>query len=204
ADPSSSAFPMVAALLCEGSEIRMPNIGLNETRTGLFTTLQEMGGDVVIENQRVEGGEPVGDIVVRASQLKGINVPAERAPSMIDEYPVLAIAAAFAEGKTEMRGIGELRVKESDRLAAVVAGLRANGVTVEDGDDWMIVHGTGGQIKGGGLVETHHDHRIAMSFLVMGLVSQEPVSIVDGSAIETSFPVFYELMTGLGAKIEVA
>ncbi|MTI11377.1 3-phosphoshikimate 1-carboxyvinyltransferase [Curvivirga aplysinae] len=203
-DPSSSAFPMVAALLTEGSEIQMPNIGLNETRTGLFTTLREMGGEVIIENERIAGGEPVGDITVRSSNLKGIVVPPERAPSMIDEYPVLAVAAAFAEGKTEMRGVEELRVKESDRLSAVVAGLRANGVEVEEGEDWMVVHGTGGKIPGGGMVECFHDHRMAMSFLIMGLVSEQPVTVEDGSPIETSFPIFRDLMTGLGAKIEDA
>ncbi len=203
-DPSSSAFPMVAALLTTGSEIKMSNIGMNETRTGLFATLLDMGGAVIVENERIEGGEPVADLIVRSSNLKGIIVPPTRAPSMIDEYPVLAVAAAFAEGKTEMRGIGELRVKESDRLSAVVAGLRANGVQVEDGDDWMIVHGTGGKIPGGGFVETFHDHRIAMSFLVMGLVSDKPVTVEDGTPIDTSFPAFRTLMADLGATIKDA
>ena len=201
-DPSSAAFPMVAATLVEGSEVSLPGICLNPTRTGLFACLKEMGADLSIENERVEGGEPVGDIAIKASALKGIEVPPERAPSMIDEYPVLAIAAAHAEGETLMTGIGELRVKESDRLATVVAGLRANGVTVEDGEDWMKVTGTGGAIPGGGMVETHFDHRIAMSFLVLGLAAQNPVSVDDGTAIATSFPDFLDIMTGLGAELE--
>ncbi len=201
ADPSSAAFPAVAAALVPGSEVTLPAVGMNETRTGLFATLQEMGADVTFANEAIEGGEPIADIIVKGGKLKGIEVPAERAPSMIDEYPVLAVAAAFAEGKTVMTGIGELRVKESDRLEAVASGLRANGITVETGDDWMIVHGTGGKIPGGGTVVTHLDHRIAMSFLVMGLVAETPVTVDDGEPIETSFPGFVELINGLGGKI---
>jgi len=205
ADPSSAGFPVVAALIAAGSELSLPSVGLNETRTGLYTSLQEMGADIVIANRRDEGGEPVGDFTVKASALKGIEVPPERAPSMIDEYPILAVAAAYAEGKTVMRGIHELRVKESDRLAAVAALLRENGVTVEDGEDWMIVHGMGGPggkgVPGGGTVETHLDHRIAMSALVLGHAAQNPVRIDDGNAIGTSFPGFIDLMNGIGADI---
>ena len=217
ADPSSAGFPVVAALIADGSEIFLPNVGLNETRTGLYTTLIEMGAEITIANRRDEGGEPVGDFTVKASALKGIEVPPERAPSMIDEYPILAVAAAYAEGKTVMRGIHELRVKESDRLAAVAALLRENGVTVEDGEDWIVVHGTGqggtgqggtgkgaagkGGVPGGGTVETHLDHRIAMSALVLGHAAQNPVRIDDGNAIGTSFPGFVDLMNGLGADI---
>ncbi|MEQ9489502.1 MAG: 3-phosphoshikimate 1-carboxyvinyltransferase [Alphaproteobacteria bacterium] len=200
-DPSSAAFPMVAAALVDGSDVSLPGICLNPTRTGLMTCLQEMGADLAIGNERVEGGEPVGDIVIRAGSLKGVEVPPDRAPSMIDEYPILAVAAAQAEGETLMTGIGELRVKESDRLAAVVAGLRANGVTVADGEDWMKITGTGGAIPGGGVVETHFDHRIAMSFLIMGLAARKPVTVDDGSAIATSFPDFLNIMTGLGADM---
>lgn len=201
ADPSSAGFPVVAALIAAGSELHLPNVGLNETRTGLYTTLMEMGADITIANRRDEGGEPVGDFTVKASALKGIEVPPDRAPSMIDEYPILAVAAAYAEGKTVMRGVGELRVKESDRLAAVAALLRENGVTVEDGEDWMIVHGTGGKVLGGGTVETHLDHRIAMSALVLGHAAQNPVTIDDGAAIGTSFPGFVDLMNRLGTNI---
>ncbi|RED46113.1 3-phosphoshikimate 1-carboxyvinyltransferase [Aestuariispira insulae] len=200
-DPSSAAFPAVAAAITPGSEVVLPAIGMNPTRSGIFQTLKDMGADLTLSNERIEGGEPVADITIRHAQLTGIEVPEERAPSMIDEYPVLAVAAAQASGKTVMRGIGELRVKESDRLAVVAEGLRANGITVEEGEDWMIVHGTGGKIPGGGTVTTHLDHRISMSFLVMGLVSEKPVTIDDGQPIETSFPNFLELMTGLGADI---
>ena len=200
-DPSSAAFPAVAAAITPGSKIHMPTIGMNPTRSGIFQTLEDMGAKVTYSNERIEGGEPVADITIEYSALNGIEVPEERAPSMIDEYPVLAVAAAQATGKTTMRGIGELRVKESDRLAVVADGLRANGIKVEEGDDWMIVHGTGGQIPGGGTVKTHLDHRIAMSFLVMGLVSEKPVTVDDGSPIETSFPNFLDLMASIGAKI---
>lgn len=204
ADPSSAAFPMVAALITPDAEVVIENVMLNPTRTGLMTTLQEMGGDLTLTNQRTEGGEELADIVVKSSQLKGITVPAERAPSMIDEYPVLAVAAAFAEGETYMPGLHELRVKESDRLAAVVDGLDANGVTNshgkdEDGEDWLRVVGNPGRVPGGGTVITHLDHRIAMAFLVMGLASQNPVTVDDGRVIATSFPAFEPLMSSLGA-----
>jgi 3-phosphoshikimate 1-carboxyvinyltransferase len=183
-----------------GSEVRIPGVLLNPRRTGLIDTLKEMGADIAVENARESGGEKIGDLVVRASSLKGVEVPAERAPSMIDEYPILAIAAAFAEGRTVMRGLEELRVKESDRLAAVVAGLRANGVAVEETEDGMIV--TGGAVAGGGTVTTHMDHRIAMSFLVMGLASREAVTVDDASMIATSFPQFERLMRELGAELD--
>jgi 3-phosphoshikimate 1-carboxyvinyltransferase len=199
-DPSSAAFSIVAALLVEGSDVTVENVLLNATRIGLVDTLIEMGGDIEVVNKRNVGGEEVGDIHVRASRLKGIAVPAARAPSMIDEYPVLAVAAAFAEGTTVMDGVGELRVKESDRVATVLAGLRANGVTAEDGPETLIVHG-GAKVAGGGTVATHLDHRIAMSFLVMGLASEKPVTIDDGRPIATSYPEFRALMTGLGADI---
>lgn len=205
ADPSSAAFPMVAALITPDAEVVIENVMLNPTRTGLMTTLQEMGGDLTITNRRTEGGEELADIIVKSSKLKGITVPAERAPSMIDEYPVLAVAAAFAEGETTMPGLHELRVKESDRLAAVVDGLDANGVENshgkdEDGEDWLKVVGNPGAVPGGGTVITHLDHRIAMAFLVMGLASQNPVTVDDGRVIATSFPAFEPLMTSLGAS----
>lgn len=198
-DPSSAAFPIVAALIVPDSDITLKHICLNPTRIGLLDTLIEMGGNIEVLNKREEGGEPVGDIRVRYSKLKGITVPAERAPSMIDEYPVLAIAAAFADGTTHMEGVEELRVKESDRLAAVEAGLRANGVAVESGQDWMEV--TGSNVKGGGKVLTHLDHRIAMSFLVLGMGAEEPVSVDDSAMIQTSFPGFVSLMNKLGARM---
>ncbi|WP_343561080.1 3-phosphoshikimate 1-carboxyvinyltransferase [Kiloniella sp. b19] len=203
ADPSSAAFPTVAALINPGSELRLPAIGMNPHRNGLYITLKEMGADITLENERIEAGEPVADLIVRGSNLKGIDVPAERAPSMIDEYPILAIAAAFASGKTVMQGVGELRVKESDRLAAVAAGLKANGVEIEEGDDFLIVHGVGDNNKpaGGGVVETHLDHRIAMSFLVMGTAAETPVTVKDAAAINTSFPGFATLMNNLGTEI---
>lgn len=202
ADPSSAAFPIVAALIAPGSDITIENVMLNETRTGLITTLIEMGGDITIENKRLAGGEEVGDLRVRASKLTGIKVPAGRAPSMIDEYPALAVAASFAQGVTHMAGLDELRVKESDRLAAVEAGLNANGVVTRSGPDWLEVEG--GKVQGGGLVATHLDHRIAMSFLVMGLASLQPVRVDDGAMIATSFPNFSGLMNGLGCRIEPA
>jgi 3-phosphoshikimate 1-carboxyvinyltransferase len=201
-DPSSAAFPLVAALITEGSEIVIANVLLNPTRIGLIETLIEMGGRIRIANRRNAGGEDVGDLEVQSSALAGVTVPAERAPSMIDEYPVLAVAAAFAEGTTRMQGLGELKVKESDRLAAVAAGLAANGVAIELGEDWLAVTGRpGGKGLGGGLVETHLDHRIAMAFLVMGLAAEAPVSVDDGRMIATSFPGFTGLLAGLGADI---
>lgn len=200
ADPSSAAFPIVAALITEGSDVTVENVLLNENRTGLLVTLQEMGADLVIENIRETGGERLGDIHARHSKLKGITVPAERAPSMIDEYPVLAVAAAFAEGTTHMPGLEELRVKESDRLAAVAAGLKANGITCQEGETSLTVEGRKGAI-GGGSVVTHLDHRIAMSFLVLGLAADRPVSVDDGDVIATSFPSFRSLFADLGANI---
>ena len=198
-DPSSAAFPMVAALISEGSHIIIENIMLNPTRTGLIETLIEMGGNIKIENRRNAGGEEVGDLHVKYSRLKGIRVPPERAPSMIDEYPILSVAASFAEGTTRMEGLEELRVKESDRLAAVEAGLQANGVITSSGRDWLEV--SGGGAPGGGKVTTHMDHRIAMSFLVMGLASRIHTQIDDSAFIATSFPGFTELLNGLGARI---
>jgi len=198
-DPSSAAFPLVAALLSEGSDITIENIMLNPTRTGLITTLLEMGARIDIHNPRTAGGEDVGDLRVRHSQLHGVRVPPARAPSMIDEFPILSVAAAFAEGTTRMEGLEELRVKESDRLAAVEAGLQVNGVTTHSGPDWLEV--SGGGAPGGGKVITHMDHRIAMAFLVMGLTSRIHVSIDDGSFIATSFPDFMGLMNGMGARI---
>ena len=202
-DPSSAAFPVCAALICEGSDVLVPNIGLNPTRAGLFTTLREMGADLSYENERVEGGEPVADLRARFSpNMVGIEVPPGRAASMIDEYPILSVIAAFASGKTVMRGVKELRVKESDRIEAMATGLRANGVEVEDGEDWWIVSGQGsGNVRGGGLCATYLDHRIAMSFVIMGMASEHPVKIDDGSPIVTSFPIFEDLMTHLGGAI---
>jgi 3-phosphoshikimate 1-carboxyvinyltransferase len=199
ADPSSAAFPMVAALIVPGSELVLENVMMNPLRTGLFTTLREMGAKIETVATR-DDGEEVADLRVVASKLKGVEVPPERAPAMIDEYPILAVAASFAEGTTRMRGLKELRVKESDRLEATAAMLRNNGVSVEiEGDD-LIVHGKG-MAQGGGEVATHMDHRIAMSALVMGLASNEPVRIDDGAFIATSFPGFVELMRSLGADL---
>ena len=202
ADVSSAAFPIVAALVVPGSDVRIEAVGLNPLRAGLIATLRDMGANLTIENAREEGGEPVGDLVVRASKLKGIDVPPERAPSMIDEYPILCVAAAFATGTTLMTGVGELRVKESDRLEAMVQGLSACGVTIRSGDDWMEVDGLDGVPKGGAEIAVDLDHRIAMSFLVLGLATENPVSIDDADAIATSFPGFVDLMEKLGARIE--
>jgi 3-phosphoshikimate 1-carboxyvinyltransferase len=201
ADPSSAAFPTVAALLVEGSEIVLPGVGINPLRTGLYQTLREMGADLRFENRRDQAGEPVADLRVRASRLKGIDVPAERAPSMIDEYPILAVAASFAEGTTRMRGLAELRVKESDRLAAMARGLAACGVAVEEEADALIVHGKGRAPRGDALIATRFDHRIAMAFLVLGMAAERPVAIDEAEAIDTSFPGFVALMNGLGAAI---
>lgn len=198
-DPSSAAFLMVAALITPASDIVIENIMLNPTRTGLIETLIEMGGNITIENRKFAGGEEVGDLHVKHSALKGIKVPAARAPSMIDEYPILSVAASFAEGTTHMAGLEELRVKESDRLAAVEAGLKANGVKTASGKDWLEVEG--GKVHGGGLVVTHMDHRIAMAFLMMGLASQQPTHVDDAAFIATSFPGFTDLLNGLGAQI---
>ena len=201
ADPSSAAFPLVAALIVPGSEVTLRCVMMNPLRTGLIETLIEMGAQIETVRRREEGGETVADLRVGASRLRGVTVPAERAPSMIDEYPILAVAAAFAEGDTRMNGLHELRVKESDRLAAVAAGLEANGIrhTIE-GDD-LIVHGEGRSPCGGGTVATHLDHRIAMAFLVLGLAAREPVTVDDGAMIATSFPTFLPIMRALGGRI---
>ncbi|WP_372616761.1 3-phosphoshikimate 1-carboxyvinyltransferase [Falsiroseomonas sp.] len=203
-DPSSAAFPAVAALLVPGSEVTLRGVGMNPLRAGLFATLAEMGADITRLNERVEGGEPVADLLVRASALRAIDVPADRAPSMIDEYPILAVAAAAATGTTRMRGLKELRVKESDRLAATAALLEANGIRFAiEGDD-LIVHGVGGPPPGGGLVVTNMDHRIAMSALVLGLASRAPVVADDAAFIETSFPGFSELVNRLAGEAALA
>lgn len=202
-DPSSAAFPVCAALIVEGSDVLVPNIGLNPTRAGLFTTLREMGADLTYENEREEGGEPVADLRARFSpDMVGIDVPPARAASMIDEYPILSVVASFARGKTYMAGVKELRVKESDRIDAMAVGLRANGVTVDETEDSWTVHGLeAGGVAGGATCQTHLDHRIAMSFLCLGMASRKPVRIDDGGAIATSFPIFEGLMTDLGAQI---
>jgi 3-phosphoshikimate 1-carboxyvinyltransferase len=199
-DPSSAAFPAIAALLVPGSAITLTGVGMNPLRAGIFLTLRDMGADITETNRRLEGGEPVADLLIRASSLRGVEVPAGRAPSMIDEYPVLAAAAAAAAGTTRMRGLRELRVKESDRLSATAAMLAANGVRVEvEGDD-LIVHGAGGPPAGGGMVATHMDHRIAMSALVLGLFCQAAVTVDDGAFIETSFPGFAALINGMAGN----
>ena len=205
-DPSSAAFPVCAAVITPGSDVLVPNIGLNPTRAGLFTTLREMGADLTYENEREEGGEPVADLRAKFSpNLKGIEVDPARAASMIDEYPVLSVVAAFAQGDTVMKGVKELRVKESDRIDAMAKGLRANGVEVVEGEDWWIVKGLGhGNVPGGATCESHLDHRIAMSFMVMGMATQKPVSVDDGGPIATSFPIFERLMGDLGAQLSSA
>jgi len=197
ADPSSAAFPLVAALIAPGSDVILDGVMMNPLRTGLLTTLKEMGAAFEILAERNEGGEDVADLRVKAGALKGVDVPPERAPSMIDEYPILAVAAAFAEGTTRMRGLKELRVKESDRLEGTAAMLRANGVEVEIVDDDLIVHGKG-RAPGGGVVATHMDHRLAMSALMMGLGSDQPIGVDDAAFIATSFTGFVELMRSLG------
>jgi len=202
-DPSSAAFPICAALVVEGSDIMVPGVSQNLTRNGIYLTLVEMGADIEFLNPRTEGGESVADLRVRFSgTLKGIEVPPERAPSMIDEYPILSVVAACATGRTVMRGVRELRVKESDRIDAMARGLEACGVRVEEEEDVLIVHGMGpGGVPGGAQAAVHLDHRIAMSFLVLGMASQKPVSVDDGSPIATSFPIFEGLMQGLGASV---
>ncbi|WP_166418870.1 3-phosphoshikimate 1-carboxyvinyltransferase [Cochlodiniinecator piscidefendens] len=201
-DPSSAAFPVCAAVIVPGSEITVPGVSLNSTRNGLYTTLVEMGADIAFENAREEGGEPVADLRVKHAPLKGVEVPPERAASMIDEYPILSVVASFAEGKTTMRGVKELRVKESDRIDAMARGLEANGIITEEDEDTLIVHGMGaGGVPGGGTCQSHLDHRIAMSFMCLGMAANNPVSVDDGSPIATSFPVFEPLMTQLGAKV---
>lgn len=199
ADPSSAAFLIAAALIVPGSDVTLEGVLVNPTRTGLYTTLKEMGADLEFLDEREEGGEPVADIRARFSQLKGVDVPAERAPSMIDEYPMLAVVAAFAQGVTRMDGLAELKVKESDRLAATAAGLAANGVRADAAGDTLIVHGVA-SVPGGGTVATHLDHRIAMAFLVMGLASKAAVTVDDTAMIATSFPEFRSLMQQVGAR----
>lgn len=200
-DPSSAAFPAVAALIVPGSELLIEGVGVNPLRAGLFETLREMGAAIELRNRRIDGGEPIADLAVAASRLSGVEVPAARAPSMIDEYPILAVAAAFAEGRTVMRGLAELRVKESDRLAAIAEGLARCGVAVAVDGDTLTVEGKGRPPKGGATIATRLDHRIAMSFLVLGLGAQAPVGIDDASPIDTSFPGFAALMQGLGAQL---
>ena len=201
-DPSSAAFPVVAALLHEGSELRIERVCVGERRNGIYLTLQDMGADVKFEHQRLEAGEQVADIVVKSSgKLKGVTVPEFRVPSMIDEFPVLAMAAALADGTTKMTGLEELRVKESDRLLMIAEGLKACGVKLEMGEDSLTIHGNGKPPKGGAKITTALDHRIAMSFLVLGTITDQPISIDDAAPIKTSFPNFVELMNDLGTKI---
>jgi 3-phosphoshikimate 1-carboxyvinyltransferase len=201
-DPSSAAFPVAATLLVEGSDIRVPGISLNPTRAGFYDTLVEMGALIEFANRREEGGEPVADLKVRFSTLKGIEVPPERAASMIDEYPVLAALAACAEGRTVMRGVRELRVKESDRIDAMARGLETCGVAVEEGSDYLIIEGRGpGGVPGGATVASRLDHRIAMSFLCLGLGAKAPIRVDDAGPIATSFPGFVGLMRNLGADL---
>lgn len=201
-DPSSAAFPVCAALIVEGSDILVPGVSQNTTRNGIYTTLIEMGADITFQNPRQEGGEPVADLRVRHSALKGVRVPPERAASMIDEFPILSVVAAFAEGQTVMEGVKELRVKESDRIDAMARGLEACGVSVKEEQDVFTVHGMGaGGVPGGGTCATHLDHRIAMSFLVLGMATKKPVSIDDAGPVSTSFPAFEPLMAKLGAQL---
>ena len=201
-DPSSAAFPLIAALIVPGSEVTIEGVGINPLRTGLLECLREMGADIALQNERDEGGEPVADLRARAGPLKGADIPAERAPRMIDEYPILAVAAACASGRTVMRGLAELRVKESDRLAGIAAGLAKCGVRVAvEGDD-LLVEGAGNFPAGGATIETQLDHRMAMAFLVLGLAANEPVRIDDATPIATSFPDFLPLMNGLGGTIK--
>jgi 3-phosphoshikimate 1-carboxyvinyltransferase len=202
-DPSSAAFLIAAAMLVPDSDVTVEGILFNPTRTGFYKTLQEMGADITLLNMREEGGEPIADIRARFSRLKGVRVPPERAPSMIDEYPVLAAVAAFADGTTRMEGLAELKVKESDRLAATAAGLAANGVEAKVEGDTLIVTGSK-TVKGGGTVATHLDHRIAMAFLTLGLASEGPVTVDDSRVIATSFPEFRGLMEQLGARYGAA
>ena len=200
-DISSAAFPLVAAVMVPGSHITIGGVGVNVLRAGLLETLAEMGARITLTNRRRDSGEDVADLEMEASPLTGIEVPAERAPAMIDEYPILAMAAATASGTTHMTGLGELRVKESDRLAAIARGLAAAGVQVEKGADTLTIHGSKNPPRGGVRIQTNLDHRIAMAFLTLGLVSEEPIAIDDSAAIETSFPGFAALMNGLGARM---
>ncbi len=200
ADPSSAAFAAVAALILPGSRLRLEGVGINPLRTGLYATLAEMGAAIAFENRREQCGEPVADLLVQSAELQGVEVPADRAPSMIDEYPILAVAAACARGRTVMRGLGELRVKESDRLAALAHGLTACGVQVEEGPDSLTVEGRGVRPPGGATVAAQLDHRIAMAFLVLGLAAERPVTVDDAGPIATSYPAFQTQISGLGAR----
>lgn len=202
ADPSSAAFPLVAALIVPEARVVLPNVGINPLRAGLIETLTAMGARITIANAREESGEPVADLIAEASTLKGVEVPAERVPAMIDEFPILAAAAACARGVTRMQGLAELRLKESDRLDAIARGLAAAGVPVQSGPDWLEIEGCGGPPPGGGRVDVRFDHRIAMAFLVLGMACRQPMTIDDDRAIATSFPGFAALMTGLGARLE--
>lgn len=202
-DPSSAAFSLVAALITEGSAVTLTNVGMNPLRAGLIDVLDSMGAAIIASNRRDQGGERVADLLVQGGPLKGAIAPPENAAAMIDEYPILAVAAALAEGQTELRGIEELRIKESDRISVVVNGLRAAGIEVEEFDDGMIVHGTGGRPpKGGCTIDAENDHRIGMSFLVLGLACQQPITITGADTIATSYPGFVADMTALGARIE--
>ena len=200
-DPSAAAFPLAAALIVPGSDLVIRNVGVNPSRIGLLDTLREMGAAIELGSQREQAGEPVADIAVRAGQLRGVEVPAERAPRMIDEYPILSVVAACAEGTTRLNGLAELRVKESDRLGATAAGLRAAGVSVTERDDGLDIVGQGGPPPGGGLVATELDHRIAMAFLILSMASEKPMTVDDGSMIATSYPGFVADMNALGASI---
>ena len=204
ADISSAAFPLVAAALVPGSKLRLEGVGLNPLRAGIVETMVEMGAAIAIENRTDDKGEPIADLVVEASQLKGIEVPPDRAPSMIDEYPILFVAAACADGATIMRGLDELRVKESDRLGAMAKGLAAAGVELEEGPDSLIIYGKGRPPPGGVTIDADLDHRIAMAFLVLGMVTEKPITVSGAATINTSFPGFVELMNGLGADLEVS
>lgn len=201
-DPSSAAFPAVAAILSEGSELTIANVGINPRRFGLFETLIDMGADIEIKNKRIQGGEPVADLVIKGGTLNGITVPESRVPSMIDEFPVLAVAASCAQGITIMTGLEELRVKESDRLLLMAEGLKACGVNLEMGEDSLTIHGNGAPPEGSAMIKTELDHRIAMAFLVLGTASAMPIHIDDGRPIKTSFPNFVDLMNEIGCNIE--
>lgn len=202
ADPSSAAFPLIAALVIPGSRVTVTNVMINKTRTGLFTTLCGMGAKLTFDNERMSDGEAIADLTATHSVLTGVDIPAQRAPSMIDEYPILAVAAACARGRTVMRGLSELRVKESNRLQAIIDGLNANGVKAQAQGDDLIVDGTSGMVPGGGSIISHMDHRIAMSFLILGMTANMPVHIDDHGMIATSFPDFCSLMRKLGASLE--